>query len=219
MARNAAAFRPVLRAGQRFDASAAGRPILTFESVFKSYRTDQPVSHDHYLWADLLEVTRARNLPEFLVRYRINTKGLAALNKPNWRARTHAIRAKSWARLGVPYDLHDDDRAGDIADFVSGKAIARVAARAAAYRTILRLLRPFVACRMAGAGDADRIEARRLATATTQRVLAALPADLRSVLAICRLTWPLDRRATIQALAGCLLMQCRRLGQTLIDKR
>ena len=43
MARTAAAFRPVLRAGQRFDASAAGRPILTFESVFKSYRTDQPV--------------------------------------------------------------------------------------------------------------------------------------------------------------------------------
>ena len=43
MARNAAAFRPVLRAGQRFDASAAGRPILTFETVFKSYRTDQPV--------------------------------------------------------------------------------------------------------------------------------------------------------------------------------
>jgi cell division transport system ATP-binding protein len=33
----------VLRAGQRFDASAAGRPILTFESVFKAYRTDQPV--------------------------------------------------------------------------------------------------------------------------------------------------------------------------------
>jgi cell division transport system ATP-binding protein len=43
MARSAAAFRPLLRAGQRFDASAAGRPILTFESVFKSYRTDQPV--------------------------------------------------------------------------------------------------------------------------------------------------------------------------------
>jgi cell division transport system ATP-binding protein len=43
MARSAAAFRPVLRAGQRFDASAASRPILTFEAVFKSYRTDQPV--------------------------------------------------------------------------------------------------------------------------------------------------------------------------------
>jgi cell division transport system ATP-binding protein len=43
MAGSAATFRPLLRTGQRFDASAAGRPILTFESVFKSYRTDQPV--------------------------------------------------------------------------------------------------------------------------------------------------------------------------------
>ena len=43
MARSAAAFRPALRTGQRFDASAAPRPILSFESVFKSYRTDQPV--------------------------------------------------------------------------------------------------------------------------------------------------------------------------------
>src|SRR5258708_5650247 len=43
MARSAAAFRPALRTGQRFDASAAPRPILSFGSVFKSYRTDQPV--------------------------------------------------------------------------------------------------------------------------------------------------------------------------------
>src|SRR6185295_10100295 len=43
MAGSAATFRPLLRSGQRFDASAAGRPILTFESVFKSYRSDQPV--------------------------------------------------------------------------------------------------------------------------------------------------------------------------------
>src|SRR4051812_48351818 len=42
MARTAA-FRPFLRAGQRFDASAANRPILSFESVFKAYRSDQPV--------------------------------------------------------------------------------------------------------------------------------------------------------------------------------
>src|SRR3954454_14672025 len=43
MARPPAAFRPALGQGQRFDSSAAGRPILSFESVFKSYRTDQPV--------------------------------------------------------------------------------------------------------------------------------------------------------------------------------
>ncbi len=43
MARSAAVLRPFLRTGQRFDASAASRPILSFEAVFKSYRTDQPV--------------------------------------------------------------------------------------------------------------------------------------------------------------------------------
>ena len=32
-----------LRAGHRYDPSAASRPILVFEEVFKSYRPDQPV--------------------------------------------------------------------------------------------------------------------------------------------------------------------------------
>jgi cell division transport system ATP-binding protein len=36
-------FRPALRQGHRYDPSAARRPILVFEDVFKSYRADQPV--------------------------------------------------------------------------------------------------------------------------------------------------------------------------------
>src|SRR5262249_23965511 len=36
-------FRPALRAGDRYDPSAAQRPILVFEDVYKSYRADQPV--------------------------------------------------------------------------------------------------------------------------------------------------------------------------------
>ena len=36
-------FRPALRAGQRFDATASNRPILVFENVYKAYRSDQPV--------------------------------------------------------------------------------------------------------------------------------------------------------------------------------
>jgi cell division transport system ATP-binding protein len=36
-------FRPVLRQGHRYDPSAARRPILVFEDVYKSYRADQPV--------------------------------------------------------------------------------------------------------------------------------------------------------------------------------
>jgi cell division transport system ATP-binding protein len=37
------AFRPLLRAGNRFDAAAADRPILVFEDVHKCYRADAPV--------------------------------------------------------------------------------------------------------------------------------------------------------------------------------
>jgi cell division transport system ATP-binding protein len=36
-------FRPALRAGQRFDASASNRPILVFDNVYKAYRADKPV--------------------------------------------------------------------------------------------------------------------------------------------------------------------------------
>ncbi len=39
----ASLFRPLLRGGPRFDDAAARRPILTFESVYKAYRADQPV--------------------------------------------------------------------------------------------------------------------------------------------------------------------------------
>ncbi len=37
------AFRPALRQGARFDPQAAGRPILVFDGVHKSYRADAPV--------------------------------------------------------------------------------------------------------------------------------------------------------------------------------
>jgi cell division transport system ATP-binding protein len=36
-------FRPALRPGKRYDDSAAEKPILVFEEVYKSYRADQPV--------------------------------------------------------------------------------------------------------------------------------------------------------------------------------
>ncbi len=37
------AFRPAFRQGPRYDPSAARRPILVFEDVYKSYQADQPV--------------------------------------------------------------------------------------------------------------------------------------------------------------------------------
>ena len=39
----APAFRPLLRPGERFDAEAAGRPLLVFEDVHKAYRAGAPV--------------------------------------------------------------------------------------------------------------------------------------------------------------------------------
>lgn len=36
-------FRFALRSGRRFDASAADKPIVVFDQVYKSYRADQPV--------------------------------------------------------------------------------------------------------------------------------------------------------------------------------
>src|SRR5690606_22414440 len=40
------AFRPFLRTGKRFDASAADRPVLVFEHVHKSYGAHRSVLRD-----------------------------------------------------------------------------------------------------------------------------------------------------------------------------
>jgi glycosyltransferase involved in cell wall biosynthesis len=163
------------------------------------YRIEQPISHDHYLWANMLEVTRARNIPEVLVRFRSNSRGLSATAPPDWRARTHPIREKSWDRLGIRYDLYDDGRAADIAQFISGAHIARAEGRPAAYRTVLMLLRRFlVETPMARAED--REVARRLARTTIERIFADPPRDLRSRIAIGWLAWRLDPWGAIAAL-------------------
>ena len=56
-------FRPALRKGPRFDPSAARRPILVFEDVYKSYRADQPVLRGMSLVIDrdrLLDMVQGR---------------------------------------------------------------------------------------------------------------------------------------------------------------
>ena len=52
----------------------------------------------------MLEVCRAKNIPDALTRYRINSHGLSASSPPNWRQRTDALRRLSWQRLGVEYE-------------------------------------------------------------------------------------------------------------------
>jgi glycosyltransferase involved in cell wall biosynthesis len=163
------------------------------------YPIDKQISEDHYLWANMLEVTRARNIPEVLVRYRSNSRGLTATAPPNWRARTHQIREKSWDRLGIRYDLYDDSRAGDIAQFISGSSIARVAGRPAAYRTVLMLLRRFLV-ETPRARAEDKEVALRLAKTTIERIFADPPRDLRSRIAIGWLAWRLDPWGAIAAL-------------------
>jgi glycosyltransferase involved in cell wall biosynthesis len=174
------------------------------------YRTDQPISHDGYLWADMLEITRARNIPELLVRYRLNPRGLTASGDANWRARGDPMREKSWARLGLRYDLYGHERADHVARFLTGSGdIPEAQARLAACRTVLTVLHRFLSVEAPKASAEGRQVAKRLRKTLVKRVLAQAPQDLTSRMEICRLIWPLDRRAAVVALAKALWRRIR----------
>ena len=161
------------------------------------------LSSDYYLLTGMMVHCRARNLPESLVCYRLNPRGLTATapDAANWRARTDPIREPMWARLGVPYALRDPALAFDLHQFVSGFAIAHIEGRHAAYCTILQLLPPFLAAAKPFAREEDAAAARRLAHTMVARILSDDRQDTRVLLALCRLTWPLDWRATSAALS------------------
>ena len=164
------------------------------------YRVEELVSQDHYLWFDMLPFCRARNLPEPLTRYRINPRGLTAPDahgKP--RNRTHRIRETSWARLGLTYDLYNDETAHDVSQFLRGFDIAHPERRAAAYRHILTALRVFLAAPQPFARRDDAEVADRLGHNLMARMLASPPSDLRDRFALCRSYWRLDRGAAIAA--------------------
>jgi glycosyltransferase involved in cell wall biosynthesis len=166
------------------------------------YKIDEPVSQDHYLWFHMLPFCRARNIAESLARYRLNPRGLTATNSTNARNRTHPIRETLWARLGLSYDLYDDAFASELSRFVRGDDIAVTARRAPAYRAILSVLRAFLAAPQPLARVEDASVAHRLAQTIVARILASPPADLWDMLAICRLCWPIDRRAAINLAVG-----------------
>jgi glycosyltransferase involved in cell wall biosynthesis len=165
------------------------------------YRIEELVSQDHYLWFDMLPLCRARNLAEPLTRYRMNPRGLTAQNAQNARNRTHAIRATSWARLGLVYDLYDDAFAEELSTFLRGGNIA-MERRAAAYRVILTVLRAFRAAPRPFARPGDAEAARRLAHGIVARMLAHPPGGLREKLMLLRQCWPIDRRAVVAALTA-----------------
>jgi glycosyltransferase involved in cell wall biosynthesis len=162
------------------------------------YIASELVSQDHYMWFHMLPFCRARNLTDPLTQYRENPRGLTAAHlTENPRSRTHRIREALWTRLGLTYDLYDDPRARNMSHFVRGFDITAPESRAAAYRAILTVLRAFLAQPLAGVEDVK--VARRLGHDVVRRILANPPHDLRQMLAICRLCWPIDRLAAYNA--------------------
>lgn len=169
------------------------------------YDVAELVSQDHYLWFHLLDLCRAKNLAEPLTQYRVNSQGLTALNSANNpRARTHAIRVALWARIGLSYDLHDDRLARAASEFLRGQEIA-ADMRKPVYRIVLKVLAAFLRARPAFAGSWNAGDANRFASGLVARILAQLPEDTRSALAICRSCWPIDRRSAVRAFSRRLL--------------
>jgi glycosyltransferase involved in cell wall biosynthesis len=176
-----------------------------FEAVGR-YIAEELVSNDHYLWFHMLALCRARNLAEPLARYRHNPRGLTATHsRSNPRGRTHAIREACWKRLGLSYNLYDDAFALDLSSFLRGHEIAPER-RFAAYRTLLSVLRVFLAVPgpFPRAGDAQA--GQRLARTLLSRMLASPPPSGRDTLAICCLFWPINPavagRATVMLIAN-----------------
>lgn len=136
------------------------------------YRSEELVSQDHYLWFDLLPLCRARNLPEPLALYRLNSQGLMARNRAGARDRTHAIRRALWADLGLAYDLYDDGLARDVSRFLRGRTIAPERRRPA-YELLNRVLAAFLAGPQARRNAQAVAKGERLREAIEARMAAA----------------------------------------------
>ncbi len=133
------------------------------------YNTTMRQSEDYVLWARMLEICRAENVPDTLVRYRRNSRGLTASNPPNWRERIDPIQRRSWARLGVDYDA---DLMPDLTQFISGFEIPNSKMRGRLYRTVLMLLHGFLAAPRALSRDDDNVAMQRLKTTILERIAA-----------------------------------------------
>jgi glycosyltransferase involved in cell wall biosynthesis len=163
------------------------------------YRPEELVSQDHYLWFQMLPFCRACNIPEPLARYRRNRRGLSATNSRNARNRTHPIREKLWAELGLTYDLHDDVLARHVSDFLRGRDIAPAERRIAAYRVILTVLRAFLAASRPFARDEDALVTRKMTKGIINRMLASPPGRLVDAVALGWYCWPIAKKAAIAA--------------------
>jgi glycosyltransferase involved in cell wall biosynthesis len=168
--------------------STVGFRRSCFEAAGR-YRPEKTLSEDHYLWFDMLHFCRARNFREPLARYRLNPRGLTANNAVKPRNRTHAIREALWGRIGLVYDLYDDDVAGDVSRFINGKSIVAPERRFAAYSVMLKVLRAFLKSAPAKTDSAD---ARQLKQRIVTRMLSDLPASREERSQLYRLCWRAD---------------------------
>lgn len=123
-------------------------------------------SGDHDLWARMLGVCRAGNVPEPLVRHRVNPRGLWATGEPDWRQRTEPLRRRSWGELGVNYDA---ELLPTLIRFISGGKVADPVVRARVFDVVLALLTAFLARRPQHEKDADSRAALRQSIA--ERIL------------------------------------------------
>jgi len=156
-----------------YHSSAAFRRSLFDEAG--GYLPHELVSQDHYLWAELMRRCRARNLSEPLARYRINSRGLIARHfNSNPRGRTHAIRERLWAEIGLRYDLYSDTPAMEISRFLRGEDIPPER-RAAAYSVLRMTFDAFVAAPRRFDRAEDALVVDRLGAALAAR-MAASPA-------------------------------------------
>ncbi|WP_119301061.1 glycosyltransferase [Dongia deserti] len=168
-----------------------------FESA-GHYRPGELVSQDHYLWFDMLPHCRARNVPEPLVRYRVNSRGLTTTDSRRGRSRTHRIREVLWSRIGLVYDLYDDKLAASISEFLRGRTIP-APRRTAAYHKLLLVLRAFLASVAPTARADDRFAAARLKRNLIRRILSEPPPLSYRALSICLLCCALGPYAACRA--------------------
>lgn len=152
-----------------FHPGSAFRKAL-FDKV-GGYRVKERISHDHYLWHDMLPHCMAINLAEPLLRYRINPMGLTVTNSgSNPRARTHAIREERWKTIGLPYEIYDNFLAADISSFLRRDRQIERGRRLAAYAVILRAMKAFLESHKREHGARDDAAARALTRRTLMRM-------------------------------------------------
>lgn len=171
-----------------FCQSAVAFRRCCFEAAGR-YRSELRALEDYDLWSRMLATCRAGNIPEVLTRYQLNTSGLTATRGNDWGKTVEALQERQWAALGVSYDR---EIARDLAIFVAGYDIPRLEGRGPAYRTLLTLLRPFLAQPRRFEREEDDAIAGRMLRESIARILADRSATLSSLIGIWRLTWAID---------------------------